>query len=140
MQYIPGRPLERAMREDGAFPPERAEAILVDITAALAYAHARGVVHRDIKPDNIFLNDETGRALVSDFGIALSAEQGGQQPNDMIVGTPAYMSPEQIDGVELDGRSDVFSLGLIGYEMLTGVRPWVDEDISDIMYRQKFEL
>jgi len=140
MQYIPGRTLERAMREDGAFSPERTDAVLSDVAAALAYAHARGVVHRDIKPDNIFLNDETGRALVSDFGIALSAEQGGQQASDIIVGTPAYMSPEQIDGLELDGRSDVFSLGLIGYEMLAGVRPWVDESISDVMYRQKFEV
>jgi alpha-tubulin suppressor-like RCC1 family protein/serine/threonine protein kinase len=138
MQYIPGRTLERAMREDGAFSPERTEAVLTDIAAALAYAHARGVVHRDIKPDNIFLNDETGRALVSDFGIALSAE-AGHQSADIIVGTPAYMSPEQIDGLDLDGRSDVFSLGLIGYEMLAGVRPWIDETISDVMYRQKFE-
>lgn len=129
MQYIPGRTLELAMREDGRFTPERAEAVLVNVAAALSYAHARGVIHRDIKPDNIFLNDETGRALVSDFGIALSAEDR-QQANDVIVGTPAYMSPEQIDGLDLDGRSDVFSLGLIGYEMLAGVRPWVDENIG----------
>ncbi len=140
MQYIPGRTLERAMREDGHFTPERTEAVLIDVAAALSYAHARGVIHRDIKPDNIFLNDETGRALVSDFGIALSAEDLREQSNDVIVGTPAYMSPEQIDGLELDGRSDVFSLGLIGYEMLAGVRPWVEENISDVMYRQKFEM
>ncbi len=139
MQYIPGRTLERAMREDGRFSPERTEAVLGDVAAALSYAHARGVVHRDIKPDNIFLNDETGRALVSDFGIALSAEAARHQSSDVIVGTPAYMSPEQIDGLELDGRSDVFSLGLVGYEMLVGVRPWVDENITDVMYRQKFE-
>jgi alpha-tubulin suppressor-like RCC1 family protein/serine/threonine protein kinase len=139
MQYIPGRTLERAMREDGCFPPERTEAVLGDVAAALSYAHARGVVHRDIKPDNIFLNDETGRALVSDFGIALSAEAARHETNDVIVGTPAYMSPEQIDGLVLDGRSDLFSLGLVGYEMLAGVRPWVDENISDVMYRQKFE-
>jgi len=141
MQYVPGRTLERAMREDGVFSPERTDAVLSDIAAALAYAHARGVIHRDVKPDNVFLNEDTGRALLSDFGIALSAEDGRQQTaTDMIVGTPAYMSPEQIDGLELDGRSDVFGLGIIGYEMLTGVRTWVDESISDVMYRQKFEL
>ncbi|HWZ60209.1 MAG TPA: protein kinase, partial [Gemmatimonadaceae bacterium] len=140
MQYIPGRSLGRAIHEDGRFSPERAEAVLSDIAAALAYAHARGVVHRDVKPENIFLNDETGRALLSDFGIALSAEAGRQQANaDLLVGTPAYMSPEQIDGVMIDGRSDLFSLGLIGYEMLTGIRPWVDDPVSDVMYRQKFE-
>jgi alpha-tubulin suppressor-like RCC1 family protein len=140
MQYVPGRSLGRAIHEDGRFTPERAEAVLSDIAAALAYAHARGVVHRDVKPENIFLNDETGRALLSDFGIALSAEAGRQVPNtDLLVGTPAYMSPEQIDGVVIDGRSDLFSLGIIGYEMLTGVRPWVDDPVSDVMYRQKFE-
>ncbi len=140
MQYVPGRSLERAMREDGAFDPDRAESVLTDIAAALAYAHARGVVHRDVKPDNIFLNDETGRALLSDFGIALSAEMGRQEPSaDLIVGTPAYMSPEQIDGAVLDGRSDLYSLGVVGYEMLAGVRAWIDETPSDVMYRQKFE-
>jgi alpha-tubulin suppressor-like RCC1 family protein len=140
MQYVPGRSLGRAIHEDGRFTPERTEAVLSDIAAALAYAHARGVVHRDVKPENIFLNDETGRALLSDFGIALSAEAGRQEPNaDLLVGTPAYMSPEQIDGVVIDGRSDLFSLGIIGYEMLTGIRPWVDDPVSDVMYRQKFE-
>jgi alpha-tubulin suppressor-like RCC1 family protein/serine/threonine protein kinase len=140
MQYIPGRSLERAIHEDGPFAPERAEAVLIDIAAALAYAHARGVVHRDVKPENIFLNDETGRALLSDFGIALSAEMRRQTPSaDLLVGTPAYMSPEQIDGQALDGRSDLFSLGLVGYEMLLGVRPWVDMNVADVMYRQKFD-
>jgi serine/threonine protein kinase/alpha-tubulin suppressor-like RCC1 family protein len=140
MQYIPGRSLGRAIHEDGHFTPERTEAVLSDIAAALAYAHARGVVHRDVKPENIFLNDETGRALLSDFGIALSAEAGRQEPNaDLLVGTPAYMSPEQIDGVVIDGRSDLFSLGIIGYEMLLGIRSWVDDPVSDVMYRQKFE-
>jgi alpha-tubulin suppressor-like RCC1 family protein/serine/threonine protein kinase len=140
MQYIPGRSLERAIHEDGPFAPERAEAVLIDIAAALAYAHARGVVHRDVKPENIFLNDETGRALLSDFGIALSAEMRRQTPSaDLLVGTPAYMSPEQIDGQSLDGRSDLFSLGLVGYEMLLGVRPWVDMNVADVMYRQKFD-
>jgi serine/threonine protein kinase/alpha-tubulin suppressor-like RCC1 family protein len=140
MQYIPGRSLERAIHEDGPFAPDRAEAVLIDIAAALAYAHARGVVHRDVKPENIFLNDETGRALLSDFGIALSAEMRRQMPSaDLLVGTPAYMSPEQIDGQSLDGRSDLFSLGLVGYEMLLGVRPWVDMNVADVMYRQKFD-
>jgi serine/threonine protein kinase/alpha-tubulin suppressor-like RCC1 family protein len=140
MQYVPGRSLGRAIHEDGRFSPERTEAVLTDIAAALAYAHARGVVHRDVKPENIFLNDETGRALLSDFGIALSAEAGRQEPNaDLLVGTPAYMSPEQIDGVVIDGRSDLFSLGIIGHEMLMGIRPWVDDPVSDVMYRQKFE-
>jgi serine/threonine protein kinase/alpha-tubulin suppressor-like RCC1 family protein len=140
MQYIPGRGLGRAMHEDGKFTAERTEAILADIAAALAYAHARGVIHRDIKPENIFLNDETGSALLSDFGIAISAESRHQEPSpDLLVGTPAYMSPEQIDDVPLDGRSDLFSLGLVGYEMLAGVRSWVDEDPSEVLFRQRFD-
>ncbi len=140
MQYIPGRGLDRAMHEDGKFTAERTEAILADIAAALAYAHARGVIHRDIKPENIFLNDETGSALLSDFGIALSAETRRHDPSpDLLVGTPAYMSPEQIDDVPLDGRSDLFSLGLVGYEMLAGVRSWVDEDPSEVLFRQRFD-
>ena len=100
--------------------------ILEQVADALAYAHAAAVVHRDIKPDNILLDKESGRALVTDFGIARAAESGSRLTQTGIaVGTPAFMSPEQATGErDVDGRSDVYSLGVVGYLMLAGRLPF----------------
>ncbi len=100
--------------------------ILEQVADALAYAHASGVVHRDIKPDNILLDRDSGRAMVTDFGIARAAESGARLTQTGIaVGTPAFMSPEQATGEkEVDGRSDVYSLGVVGYLMLAGRLPF----------------
>ncbi|MGH7720891.1 MAG: serine/threonine-protein kinase, partial [Gemmatimonadaceae bacterium] len=100
--------------------------LLCEIADALAYAHLRGVIHRDIKPDNILLDGETGRAMVTDFGIARAIEAGTRLTvTGIAVGTPTYMSPEQAVGErELDGRSDIYSLGVLGYQMLTGRVPF----------------
>jgi serine/threonine protein kinase/alpha-tubulin suppressor-like RCC1 family protein len=140
MQYVPGRTLKREIQALGALPFDRAEQVLTDIGNALACAHRHRIVHRDVKPENVYLDDETGIARLSDFGIARSwdADQGLTLPG-MAIGTPAYMSPEQIDGVVLDGRSDLYSLGLVGYEVLTGRAPWAGESLFNTIYKQKHE-
>src|SRR5690606_7622060 len=121
-------------------PFDMVERILIDIGRALAYAQRHRIVHRDIKPENVYLDEETGIARLSDFGIARpwDAESGLTLPG-MAIGTPAYMAPEQIDGGVLDGRSDLYSLGLVGYEMLTGTPPWAGESLFSMIYKQRNE-
>ncbi len=115
-----------ARLERGPLPVGEACRVLREVADALAYAHGRGVIHRDIKPDNILLDRESGRAMVTDFGIARAAEADSRLTlTGVVVGTPAYMSPEQILGErEIDGRSDLYSLGVVGYQMLTGELPF----------------
>src|SRR5690606_3012966 len=96
--------------------------------------------HRDIKPENIYLDTEAGRSLLSDFGIARNFESDASLTiAGTALGTPAYMSPEQIDGLDLDGRSDLYSLGMVAYEMLTGQQPWAGHNLYAIIYNQKHE-
>ncbi len=140
MQWVPGRTLKQTIIEEGPLAPAHAETLLRDIASALAYAHAHGVIHRDVKPENIFLDAVTGRALLSDFGIASSREFDTRLTmTGTAIGTPTYMAPEQIDGAEADARSDVFSLGLVAWEMLTGHRPWEGDSLYNVIYRQKHE-
>ncbi len=139
MQIVPGQTLKAALAE-GPLSAERAEAVLQDIARALAYAHRNGVVHRDVKPENIFLDEITGRALLSDFGVARSISENTElTATGTAIGTPTYMSPEQIDGGALDGRSDLYALGMVGWEMLTGQRPWAGESLYSVIYRQKHD-
>jgi alpha-tubulin suppressor-like RCC1 family protein len=138
MQYVPGRSLKAVIRASGPLTYAQAGQVLTDVGRALSYAHRRRIVHRDIKPENIYVDDETGIARLSDFGIARAWDTDSNLTlPGMALGTPAYMSPEQIDGRDLDGRSDVYSLGLVGYEMLTGQQPWAGENLYTIIYRQK---
>lgn len=140
MQLVPGRTLKAELEQKGAFTPARAEKVLRDIARALAYAHRCGVVHRDVKPENIFLDEVTGRALLSDFGVARQLDQSTEvTATGTAIGTPTYMAPEQIDGGQLDGRSDLYSLGLVGWEMFTGQRPWSGESLYTVIYRQKHD-
>ena len=140
MQLVPGRTLREILNERGPWSFERADRVLRDVAGALAHAHNRGIVHRDVKPENIFIDETTGHALLSDFGVARSIEPDSQlTATGTAIGTPAYMSPEQIDGGELDGRSDLYSLGLVGWEMLTGRRPWEGESLYSVIYKQKRE-
>jgi serine/threonine protein kinase/alpha-tubulin suppressor-like RCC1 family protein len=138
MAHVPGRTLKQVINEDGPLAPERAERIMRDIAGALGAAHARGIVHRDVKPENIFI-DEEGRALLADFGVARSMSTETQQltMHGVAIGTPTYMAPEQIDGGELDGRGDIYSLGLVAWEMLSGRRPWDGEALYSVLYHQK---
>ena len=140
MQLVPGRTLKQAVIDDGPFSPERAERVLKDVAEALAFAHAKGVVHRDVKPENIFMETGTGRALLSDFGIAHSSEFDSRLTmTGAAIGTPAYMAPEQIDGAPANARSDIYSLGLVAWEMLTGERPWEGEALFNVIFKQKTE-
>ncbi len=128
MAYISGDNLAKRLHERGVLTIEETRKILREVADALAYAHDRGVVHRDIKPDNILLDAVTGRSMVTDFGIARAMDGSGDSrltATGMAIGTPAYMSPEQAAGErEIDGRSDLYSLGILGYQMLTGEPPF----------------
>ncbi len=140
MEHVPGRNLKELLQEEGALPPRKAMSFLMDVASALAYAHRRKIVHRDVKPENIYIDDEVGTARLADFGVARPWDLDTRLtlPGESL-GTPAYMAPEQIDGADVDGRSDVFSLGLVAYEMLTGAHPWDGESIYSIIFKQKHE-
>ena len=140
MEHVSGRTLKQVIREDGPLSPARAEDVLRDIAGALGAAHAMGIVHRDVKPENIFINAQ-GRAVLADFGLARSMTADTQLTMvGVAIGTPAYMAPEQIEGGELDARADVYSLGLVAWEMLTGHRPWEGESLYAVLYHQRHEI
>jgi serine/threonine protein kinase len=122
MEYVPGESLRDLLTREGKVEKGRAERILHEMSLALDYAHANGIVHRDVKPENILLDRDTGRAMLTDFGVARALEGDGRMTGTgLILGSPRYMSPEQASGeTTLDGRSDLYSLALVGYEMFTG--------------------
>ena len=124
MKCIEGRSLEAVLHATGPLSPAVVRAVLFQVGSALAYAHRRGVIHRDIKPGNVLLDGE-GNAIVTDFGIAKLAEHdGGHTQTGTMVGTPAYMSPEQCYGGQLTWSSDLYSLGIVAYELLSGTVPF----------------
>src|SRR4051812_31064221 len=144
MALVQGESVGDRLRRNGAFPIVEARRILREVADALAYAHANGVVHRDIKPDNVLLDAASGRAMVTDFGIARAASDEGDgsrlTATGAVVGTPAYMSPEQCAGDrEIDGRSDLYSLGTVAYQMLTGEPPFIGGNTPAIMMKQVTE-
>ena len=126
MAFVSGGSLAGLLAREPRQTPDEARRIVCEIADALAYAHERGVIHRDIKPDNILIDANTGRVLVTDFGIARAMEAGTRlTATGIAVGTPTYMSPEQAEGDrEIDGRSDIYSLGVVAYQMLTGRVPF----------------
>jgi serine/threonine protein kinase len=126
MALITGGNLATLLAREPRQPIEEVRRLVWEVADALAYAHLRGVIHRDIKPDNILLDPDTGRAMVTDFGIARAVESNTRLTvTGIAVGTPTYMSPEQAVGErEIDGRSDIYSLGVVAYQMLTGRVPF----------------
>jgi serine/threonine-protein kinase len=133
MEYVEGESLESWMQKNRIPPNEQTIAIIEQIASGLDFAGARGITHRDIKPGNVLLTAD-GRAKIADFGIAKFSTSKMTQTG-MVMGTPAYMSPEQALGNPLDGRSDIFSLGVIFYEMLTGERPFNGSNSTTIIYK-----
>src|SRR6185436_5730141 len=137
-----GDNLAKRLHDHGALSVEETRRTLREVADALAYAHERGVVHRDIKPDNILIDGQTGRAMVTDFGIARATTEGESRltATGTAIGTPAYMSPEQCAGDrQLDGRSDLYSLGAVAYYMLTAQLPFDGPSTPVIMMKQVTE-
>src|SRR5216110_2023801 len=138
MKFLRGKPLAAVLGTRGAMPVPEIKRTLIEVGRALAYAHKSGIVHRDIKPDNIMF-DEHGQAVVTDFGIAKAAVGGKLTGTGMAIGTPHYMSPEQARAQALDGRSDIYSLGVVAYQSLTGRVPFDGEDSFSIGYKHIME-
>jgi predicted Ser/Thr protein kinase/tetratricopeptide (TPR) repeat protein len=133
MQYIDGESLKQAISAGRRFSPVEVVDLMTCLCDALEFAHRNKIVHRDIKPGNILL-DKQGRPYLVDFGVA-RMEMSTMTQSGTIVGTPSYMSPEQIQGIRVDARADIFSLGVIIYEMLTGKRPFEGDHITTIVYK-----
>jgi len=131
MEYVPGQTLGDVIKAQGRMPPARAVEIMRQVCSGLDFAHARGIIHRDVKPANILLAGSV--AKITDFGIANVGD--GLTVTGSVVGTPNYMSPEQVLGKPLDGRSDLFGVAVILYEMLTGERPFEGQSITTILYK-----
>src|SRR5437660_366411 len=134
MKFLRGKPLSSVLAARGTLPPSEIRMILLQVARALAYAHKGGIVHRDIKPDNIMF-DEHGQAVVTDFGIAKAASGGKLTGTGMSIATPHYMSPEQARAQSLDGRSDLYSLGVVAFQCLVGHVPFDGEDSFSIGYK-----
>ena len=135
MEYLPGRTLRAVLHEQGRLAPEHALAVAADICAALDVAHAAGIVHRDIKPANVMLLP-AGEVKVMDFGIArAAADTSAMTQTAAIIGTAAYLSPEQARGEHVDGRSDLYSTGCLLYELLTGVPPFSGDSPVAVAYQ-----
>src|SRR5689334_7682625 len=138
MAYITGDNLAKRVDDIGALSTDETRRILRDVADALAYAHERGVIHRDIKPDNILIDAQSGRPMVTDFGIARAVSEGDSRltATGIAIGTPTYMSPEQAAGERtIDGRSDLYSLGIVGYQMLTGEPPFIANSTPAILVK-----
>jgi predicted Ser/Thr protein kinase len=134
MEYVDGPTLDQVLSGPEAIPPEGMFSILAQTAAALDYAHGKGIVHRDITPANIMITND-GTAKIADFGIAKITTSEQFTMTGSIVGTPHYMSPEQVQGQTIDGRSDQFSMAVMSYEMLTGEKPYTGEHLTTVVYK-----
>ena len=132
MDFIEGSTLRSVVARRGPLPAEDAISVTVEICRAVGHAHSKGVIHRDLKPENVMIDTE-GDVFVMDFGLARATEEPGLTQSGVIMGTPYYMSPEQLNGQKLDERSDVFSIGLILYHCLTGEDLFAADGITAIL-------
>jgi len=139
MPYIEGSTLQERLKGEGKFHVQESLRLMIILADALSYAHNNKVVHRDVKPSNIMI-DNHGHLILTDFGISKDMSDVGLTVPGKVLGSPKYMSPEQIRGLEVDGRSDLYSLGLIFYEMITGKHPFEGKDATSILYSQAHEM
>jgi tRNA A-37 threonylcarbamoyl transferase component Bud32 len=139
MEYLPGIDLRGYLDRYGTMPIKEALRTVVQVSRALEYAHDKGVIHRDIKPENIMLPDarDKGKVVLMDFGVAHAAYLGTVGTRSTYLGTPYYMSPDQISRRKVDGRSDIYSLGVVFFEMLTGQRPFDDADPLKVLIKHR---
>jgi len=133
MEFVEGETIALLLERGTRFKPEKVIGLVSQIAAALDYAHSKGVIHRDVKPANLMLY-EGDRIKVADFGIAKLVDAEMTQSGTLL-GTPSYMSPEQAMGEKLDGRSDIFSLGVCAFEMLSGEQPFPGNNVTSILYK-----
>ncbi len=134
MEFLQGRELRDILNDDKMLPVDQVMDIVAQVAMGLAYAHEHGIVHRDVKPSNIMVGRD-GHVKITDFGIARMASASVRTQTGMVLGSPKYMSPEQVMGKLTDQRSDIFSLGVMLYEMLTGQPPFMGENVNAIMYQ-----
>nr|WP_231750530.1 MULTISPECIES: Stk1 family PASTA domain-containing Ser/Thr kinase [unclassified Dietzia] len=135
MELVPGGTLRELLDERGPMPPYAAAAVLRPLLGALREAHAAGLVHRDIKPENVLIST-TGAVKLADFGLVRAVAESRATSRSVVMGTAAYLSPEQISGTDTDGRSDLYSLGVLAYEMLTGEPPFSGDNSIAVAYRR----
>src|SRR5487761_2032134 len=134
MEFLQGCELRDILREERMMPVDKVLDMVAQVASGLAYAHEHEIVHRDIKPSNIMVIRD-GHVKLPDFGIARMASSAVRTQTGMVLGSPKYMSPEQVMGKEIDQRSDIFSLGVMLYEMLTGQAPFNGDNVNAIMYQ-----
>jgi serine/threonine protein kinase/tetratricopeptide (TPR) repeat protein len=139
MEYVSGQDLKGLIRETGALSTGKAISIAKQVAEGLAEAHDLGVIHRDLKPQNIMV-DKEGLAKIMDFGIARSLRTAGMTAEGMVIGTPEYMAPEQVEGQEADQRTDIYALGAILFEMVTGRVPFESDSPLSVAYKHKNEI
>lgn len=138
MECLPGLTLAKLVMQDGALVPDRVVSMVEQVASALDYAHSRNLVHRDVKPSNIIVGPD-GHATLTDFGLVKAAEGTKFTTTGQILGTPEYMSPEQAEGLGVDWRSDIYSLGIVAFEMCTGAVPFSGKNPSAILYKHVHE-
>ena len=134
MEFIKGKDMVAYTKKDNLLPLPKVFELIAKSSAALDYAHKQSVVHRAIKPANIMWDPETNELKITDFGIARITDSS-KTKTGVVLGTPSYMSPEQLSGKKIDGRSDLFSLGVMFYQMLTGSLPFHADSMATLMYK-----
>ncbi|MFI5511640.1 protein kinase [Mycobacterium sp. NPDC051804] len=135
MELVEGGTLRELLRERGPMPPHAVAAVLAPVLGGLAVAHAAGLVHRDIKPENVLISDD-GEVKIADFGLVRAVAEAKITSTSVILGTAAYLSPEQVSTGDADPRSDVYSVGILAYELLTGVTPFTGDSALTIAYQR----